>query len=72
MRGYMNHKNSNFNRVLEPMYERVVSADQVATLNKSQIDNIEKIQFTPPKIGGSDFGTFKIRYKTPVLCEVNR
>lgn len=72
MRGYMNYKNSNFNCVLEFMYERVVFVDQVVILNKFQIDNIEKIQFMFFKIGGFDFGMFKIRYKIFVLCEVNR
>lgn len=71
MRSYM-RKNNNFSRVLEPVNERFVSAEHVVTLTSSQCENIERISFSPPKIGDSGFGKFKITYITPVLCEANQ
>lgn len=69
---FRNERNANFSRVLEPQKERIISAEQVANLTQREIENVAKIEFTPPKIGGSDFGKFKVTYKTPVLCEVPR
>ncbi len=71
MRLIMNNKNS-FRRALEPTIERFVTAEHVATLSRSQYENIERIEFSPPKMGDSNFGKFKVTYKTPVLCEIYR
>ncbi len=71
MRSFMDNKNS-FRRTLEPTIERFVSAEHVASLSHSQYENIDRIEFSPPKMGDSTFGKFKVTYKTPVLCELNR
>jgi hypothetical protein len=69
---FINDRNANFSRVLEPQKEKIISAEQVANLTPREIENVARIEFTPPKIGGNDFGKFKVTYKTPVLCEVPR
>lgn len=68
----LNNMNNRFSRVLEPVQIRIVSADYVANLDRHQISNIERIEFSPPKIGDDHFGKFKVTYKTPQLCEVDR
>lgn len=71
MRMHM-RKGRNFSHVLKPVTERFVSAGYIVTLTTSQYENIEHIEFTPPKVGDNDFGRFKVTYKTPTFCEVNR
>lgn len=71
MRNYM-RKNNKFSRVLEPISERFVSPEHVVTISQAQYENIDRIEFSPPRLGDADFGKFKITYKTPVLCEINR
>lgn len=67
------YKNTNsFRRALEPVTQRFVSADYVVHMEISEMDNIDRIEFSPPKIGGDDFGKFKVTYKSPYLCEVGR
>ncbi|ARZ01850.1 hypothetical protein AXW37_12360 [Yersinia ruckeri] len=69
---FMKTNTNRFSRVLEPVKIRFVSPDFVVNLNQDQMDNIERIEFSPPKIGDSDFGKFKVTYITPQLCEVSR
>lgn len=71
MRTIINKKNS-FSRVFEPITQRFVSADYVVNIEQSELDNIERIEFAPPKLGESNFGKFKVTYKVPHLCEVTR
>lgn len=65
-------KNYAFKKVLEPVYEQIVSAETLLSFGDERMGNIERIEFRAPKIGDDNFGKFKIRYKTPMLCEVGR
>ncbi|MFD1244786.1 hypothetical protein [Paralysiella testudinis] len=57
--------------VLIPLRERHLSAQEY--LREAEKDtkrnNIEAVQFIPPKLGKPGFGSFRVRYKTPMLCE---
>ena len=61
-----------FRKVLEPVTERFVSPTYIVNLDEAHIENIAKVESSPPRIGSDDFGKFKITYRTPHLCEVNR
>lgn len=65
-------KANKFSRVLEPTVERLVSAEHVIAITDAEYENIDHIEFYSPEIGGKDFGKFKVTYKTPVLCELNK
>ncbi|HFW4798347.1 TPA: hypothetical protein ACIBS5_003790 [Salmonella enterica subsp. diarizonae serovar 60-67:z35:-] len=65
-------KTNKFNRVLEPEVERLVSAEHVIAITDAEYENIDRIEFYSPEIGGKDFGKFKVTYKTPVFCEFNK
>jgi len=64
--------NNSFSRVLEPTTQRYVTAEFVVSLDRKDMDNIQRIEYSPPKLGDTDFGKFKVTYKTPVFCEINR
>lgn len=51
--------------------ERIISASSyLQEINSpSKAENIEKIEFIPPKIGKRGYGKFKIRYKTLMAVE---
>lgn len=56
-------------KLLIPTKVRNVSARQYLNEAKrnSVNNNIESVRFIPPTIGSSDYGSFQITYKTPVL-----
>ncbi|EJQ8147556.1 hypothetical protein N8J30_004260 [Salmonella enterica subsp. enterica serovar Newport] len=66
------HKTNKFSRVLEPTVERLVSAEHVIAITEQEYENIDNIEFYSPEMGGKDFGKFKVTYKTPVFCELNK
>lgn len=52
-----------------PTKQRYLSAQEYLkdiAINQ-QCNNIERVQFIPPKIGRSGFGKFLVKYKIPVL-----
>lgn len=57
--------------VLIPFRERYLSAqDYLTEMRKDvQYHNIESVHFIPPKVGHLGYGVFKVKYKTPILCE---
>ena len=61
-----------FSNVLEPVTQRIVTAEHVLHMQEMEMSNIDKIEFSPPKLGADGFGKFKVKYKTPFLCEVDR
>ena len=56
--------------LLTPKKVRNVSAQEFLNeAKKSTVNNnIESIQFVPPSIGSSGYGSFQIKYKMPTLC----
>ncbi|EEM1821253.1 hypothetical protein GKA92_24455 [Salmonella enterica subsp. enterica] len=65
-------RTSKFSRALEPTVERQVSAEHFIEITDAEYENIERIEFSTPKMGSDGFGMFKVVYKTPVLCESNK
>ena len=61
-----------FRRVLEPVTHRFVNPEYVVKIESIEMENIERIEFSPPRLGDSHFGKFKLTYKVPHLCEVSR
>lgn len=55
--------------LLTPKKVRNVSAQEFLNeAKKSTVNNnIESIQFVPPRIGSSGYGSFQIKYKMPTL-----
>lgn len=58
--------------LLTPKKVRNVSAQEFLNeAKKSTVNNnIENVQFVPPKIGGKGYGSFQIKYKMPTLCQI--
>ena len=57
--------------VLVPLKERYLSAkDYLKEIEKNRLNNnIERVEFIPPKIGKGGYGSFRIKYRVPVLVE---
>ncbi|MDK4688541.1 hypothetical protein [Kingella negevensis] len=54
-------------KTLIPYKERVFDAQTYLNEIKNKQDNIEKVEFIPPKLGKGGYGLFRVRYKIPVL-----
>lgn len=55
------------NPILIPKRERIVSARSYLQEIATHQDNIKEVVFVPPKLGSRGFGSFRVRYDTPVL-----
>lgn len=53
--------------ILVPKRERIVSAQNYLQEIATHQDNIKEVAFIPPKLGSRGFGSFRVRYDTPVL-----
>lgn len=62
----MNAKKSK-NPILIPKRERLISAENYLQEVATHQDNIKEVEFVPPKLGSRSFGSFRVRYDTPVL-----
>lgn len=58
-------------KTLVPHKERIFDARHYLTEIQNKSDNIEKVEYIPPKLGKSGYGSFRVRYKIPVLVEVS-
>lgn len=58
-------------RVLIPHSERLLDAQNYLKELQTKRDNIAQVEFIPPKIGKGGYGRFRVRYKIPVLLEVD-
>lgn len=56
-------------KILIPYKERVFDARTYLDEIKNKSDNIEKVEFVPPKLGKDGYGFFRVHYKVPVLAE---
>lgn len=54
-----------------PRQERLLSAQEYLRemADSRHKNNIESVRFIPPRLGEPGYGGFRVRYKTPVLCE---
>lgn len=58
-------------KTLVPHKERIFDAQTYLNELKNKRDNnIEKVEFIPPKLGKGGYGSFRVRYKIPVLAEL--
>ncbi|BBU96492.1 MULTISPECIES: hypothetical protein [Providencia] len=64
-------KKNVFRTVLEPVKVRQISPSEMVKMTPEQADNVERVEYKAPKLGGEGFGSFLVTYKTPVLCESN-
>lgn len=57
--------------MLTPFKERYLSAEEYVreVETNRHNNNIEDVEFIPPKIGKGGYGSFRVRYKIPVLLE---
>lgn len=53
--------------ILVPKRERLVCAQSYLQEINTHQDNIKEVEFAPPKLGSRGFGSFRVRYDTPVL-----
>lgn len=54
-------------KVLTPKQQRTLTAQQYLQDVKRHQANIKDVEFIPPKIGSTHFGSFRVRYHTPIL-----
>ncbi len=60
-----------YSKVLEPVKAKKVSSAEYLKIIQDHSDNIEKVEYLIPKFGDDNFGSFKVTYRIPVLCEIN-
>ncbi|MBG5896795.1 hypothetical protein [Providencia stuartii] len=60
-----------YKKVFEPVKAKKVSPTEYLEIVQNHTDNIERVEYLAPKIGDDNFGSFKVTYRIPVLCEVN-
>jgi len=60
-----------FDKYLVPIREQLLDPDEYlhALPNLRHNDNIDHVDFIPPRIGKRGYGKFRVRYKSPVLAE---
>ncbi|MPW66523.1 hypothetical protein [Moraxella catarrhalis] len=54
-------------KVLIPKKERLLTAQAYLLDIEQRQDIIKEVEFVPPKLGKAGFGSFRVRYDTPVL-----
>lgn len=56
--------------ILVPKKECLLSPEAYLLDLKLHRDIISDVVFIPPKVGGKDFGMFRVRYDIPILFSV--